>query len=366
LSIIQRHAWAEPFAESPTAITVDPNDLRTRAEAGDPEAQTTLGLLMMAQRVAGASESDGLGWIRSAAESGHAPAEFVLGTSLLSDPTASAKWLTRSATHGCAGAAGILALSYLGDQPAFGSRWLRYAAEQGDRMSQIMIGQAYGRGAYGLSVDKINAFAWLTVGTLDLDLQNAPLLAAASFSLTEISAALSPDDLRAAQDRTALYRSRYANRTHPMCGDAFPPVQNGGRSMSGEAPPTRTADSPSVAVTSSAELKKVLASAKQQTKPAVVVTVAAWAIADRTMEQETFTEPSVVSLLKGVVFIMLDVTSNAEDIKRVLAGYGVNGAPAFLAFDRNGDEILSARSSGYMATPRFVEWLNRVLEDNRR
>lgn len=362
-----QHTLAGTDTTSPIATQVDAHDLRARGEAGDVEAQTAIGALILGKQIPGASESEGLGWIQRAADRGHGPAEFLIGVNFLSasppDRAASAKWLTRSATHGCAGAAGILASSYLGDQDkaknqAPGIRWLRYAAEHGDWMSQLLLGQAYWRGAMGLPVDKVEAFAWISVAIKEIE--SAPHAAAALASLESVSASLPKADMRSAQRRAASYQARYKSGSLTLCSDSFPAMPHPQIPARAETPLLDHVNPPYIVVTSTNALNDALANAKRQGKLAVVAVLADWAIAAKDMERETFRASVVEPLLKHIVLIKLDVTSNSDDVRRVLATFGVPGSPALLAFDRDGNEIRATRFLGYMPADRFVEWVNML------
>ena len=71
------------------------------------------------------------------------------------------KYLHASAKNGCAGSAGILAIVSLSkDKFDIGLMWLRFAARNGDAVSQLTLGQSYIDGNLGLAKDVVEGFAW--------------------------------------------------------------------------------------------------------------------------------------------------------------------------------------------------------------
>jgi hypothetical protein len=71
------------------------------------------------------------------------------------------KYLHDSASQGCAGSAGILAIKYLSESKIkVGIMWLKYAAENGDAVSQTALGQYYISGEMGLKKDTTEGLAW--------------------------------------------------------------------------------------------------------------------------------------------------------------------------------------------------------------
>ena len=95
-------------------------DLRARAEAGDADAQTNLGVMYANGDGVPEDYTEAAAWYRKAAEQGHADAQFTLGQ-----------------------------MYFTGDDHAEASTWYRRAAEQDHVEAQYMLGWMYHFGYMG-------------------------------------------------------------------------------------------------------------------------------------------------------------------------------------------------------------------------
>ena len=182
------------------------DELRNKADEGDPSAQIDLGYRILGKRVE-KDYLDALKWYRKAAEQGHSEAQFILGylyhTGKIVEQNSSEakKWYLKAAKQGHASAEKNFRLLYAYDrtaekdsseikeyyrkkaergdaysQYALGlmydcglidyqigspeaSKWFRKAAEQGHSEAQNYLGVMYQRGQ-GLEKDYVEAYAW--------------------------------------------------------------------------------------------------------------------------------------------------------------------------------------------------------------
>lgn len=142
------------------------------AEAGDAEAQFTLASTLYH---AGAAEQ-AVGWLKKAAERKHPKAWRLLGDFHAKGVVAKGKvdhreaavCYQRAATLSDAAAMGRLADCYfegrgVGHSAFTGAKWLRMAAEAGDRGSARLLAMRLSEGD-GVSRDHAEAYRWLIVG----------------------------------------------------------------------------------------------------------------------------------------------------------------------------------------------------------
>lgn len=190
----------------PAAGTNDYEGLKARAEKGDAEAQSDLGLryskgdgvpedqgqavtwfrkaaaqgFAKAQLNLGVSYAKGAGvpqdraeavkWWRKASEQDLATAQFILGVcykkgeGVAQDYVEAAKWFRSAAEQGDAKAQYFLGLMYVSGEgvpkdSAEAVKWFRKAAEQGNAAAQYCLAQEYAGGG-GVSRDRVEAYKW--------------------------------------------------------------------------------------------------------------------------------------------------------------------------------------------------------------
>ena len=118
----------------------DTETIRTRAEAGDAEAQFLLGYMYSEGEGVSEDDREAVKWYRKAAEQGHANAQYELG------------WLYSSGND--VGGPGVP----VDDRESV--KWVRKAAEQEHIRAQIYLANCYARGGCGLSQDYGEAMKW--------------------------------------------------------------------------------------------------------------------------------------------------------------------------------------------------------------
>jgi uncharacterized protein len=165
-------------AETEAICRAVPEWLRAAARAGDPEAQASLGALLIdggcgtGERAMG----EGLAWLERASAQGHSDAAALLGdlylSGILAPPDA-----PRALRHYRRAAEGghVLAQHRLGillvaagdrDSREEGLYWLGAASSAGDGMAAVAVGLLHARGLHGVPRDACLASDWYEAGRL--------------------------------------------------------------------------------------------------------------------------------------------------------------------------------------------------------
>lgn len=150
----------------------DLESLEAKAQAGDPESETILGLGYHAGTLLKLDDTEALRLLRQAANRGFVGAEESMGIfcqigfGIPPDKAQAVFWYTKAAQHGSMDAATNLALMYsMGDgiqkDAAKAAIWFRRAAEAGDATAQLNVASLYHRGE-GVTQDDAQAVLWLT------------------------------------------------------------------------------------------------------------------------------------------------------------------------------------------------------------
>lgn len=186
-SAVQNHSLPEipaPAAGSrPSAYSLqararalkleDLQSLEARAQAGDPEAETTLALAYHDAVLLKRDDAEALRLLRKAAEHGFMAAQESLGifaeTGIAMPRPAPAEalvWYQKAVQQGSLDAATNIALMYAGGigvpkDPAQAASWFRRAAEGGDATAQYNLALRYMRGD-GVPKDYKESIHWLT------------------------------------------------------------------------------------------------------------------------------------------------------------------------------------------------------------
>jgi len=168
---VQPHAYA--LLAKARALTIsDLEPLEAKAQAGDPESETMLGLAYHAGTLLKMDDAKALRLLQDAASRGFVAAEEAMGIfcqagfGMAPDNVQAVSWYTKAAQHGSRDAATNLALIYAnGDgiqkDAAKAATWFRSAAEAGDATAQLNLAALYHRGE-GVPQDDTQAGLWLT------------------------------------------------------------------------------------------------------------------------------------------------------------------------------------------------------------
>ena len=151
----------------------DLQPLENKAEAGDPEAETTLGLAYHEGVLLNRNDAEALRLLHKAADQRFMAAEESLG--IFSEagvgmerpsPAEALEWYKKAVRQGSLDAATNIGLMYaegrgIPKNPAEAVIWLRKAAEGGDAAAQYNLALIYDRGN-GISKDEKESIRWLT------------------------------------------------------------------------------------------------------------------------------------------------------------------------------------------------------------
>ncbi len=152
------------------AQTPENDALRVRAEAGDAEAQFSLGSMYANGEGVPQDDAEAVRWFRLAADQGHARAQYNLGVMYANgrgvpeDDAEAVRWWRLAAEQGYARAQYNLGVMYANGRgvpqdDAEAVRWYRLAAEQGEADAQYNLALMYGTGE-GVPEDDAEAVRW--------------------------------------------------------------------------------------------------------------------------------------------------------------------------------------------------------------
>jgi hypothetical protein len=158
-----------------------------------------------------------------AAEGGFKEAQFILGVLLMqTDWAQSQKWLLRSDSKGCSGAAGLLGMKYLqkssGVPESVAYSWIRRGAEGGDAASQINIA-----GYLIRTNKKVEAYAWLKLIASEHKSDPMSTIMTAA-SIRKVESELDVLSLQNARKLSDIYTQKYSRSTYPFCSQSTPDI----------------------------------------------------------------------------------------------------------------------------------------------
>jgi TPR repeat protein len=165
-------APADALAEDP--VPLDPvEEIRARAEAGDPEAQYELGEMYRLGVKIPANEEEAVRWVRKAARAGNRDAQFEMalrfeaGAGVDQNDWRALRWFRKSADQGEVNAqhkVGLYLVRGKGARPdpVEAIEYLRAAAEQHHEGAQKLLAAAYFEGR-GVPRDTMQSRMWLEI-----------------------------------------------------------------------------------------------------------------------------------------------------------------------------------------------------------
>src|SRR5690606_18922109 len=113
------------------------------------------------------------------------------------------------------------------------------------------------------------------------------------------------------------------------------------------------------------ELRRQLAEARDQGRPAIVELSADWCISCKIMERDILNQPSVRSAgLDDFIRVQLDVTDNTPAQRAWMTEQQLFGPPAFLFIAGDGKELADLRIQGEMSREVFVRHMQAALGGN--
>lgn len=216
---------AAPKAEAPAApapavapqvgraIAPSTDKIAAAANAGDPVAETVIGLKYLDGQGIPADPVQAAKWLQKAADAGQAVAQYRLGTmyergqGVTANPAAAAKWYRAAADLGNRKAMHNLAVAFAEGSTgkkdmAESARWFSKAAALGLSDSQFNLAVLYERGD-GVPQSLIDAYKWYSIAAAAGDAESKTRLAVLSTQLPEA-------------DRAAAIRSAQAFKAAPL------------------------------------------------------------------------------------------------------------------------------------------------------
>lgn len=104
-----------------------------------------------------------------------------------------------------------------------------------------------------------------------------------------------------------------------------------------------------------------LEAANADGKTVMVDLYADWCVACKEFEKYTFPNPAVIDALSDTVWMQIDLTDNTPINLQFQDHFSVLGLPTIMFFNTQGQEMSSARVTGFMKAEPFAEHVNRIF-----
>jgi thiol:disulfide interchange protein DsbD len=114
-------------------------------------------------------------------------------------------------------------------------------------------------------------------------------------------------------------------------------------------------------VSSMEEFNQALAEANSEGKTVMLDLYADWCVACKEFEKYTFPDSQVVAALSDSVLMQIDLTDNTDSNIAFQEHFSVLGLPTILFFDTQGQELSTARVTGFMRAEPFSQHVNRLF-----
>jgi len=114
-------------------------------------------------------------------------------------------------------------------------------------------------------------------------------------------------------------------------------------------------------VTSMEDFNQALAEANSQGQTVMLDLYADWCVACKEFEKYTFPDSRVVAALSDSVLMQIDLTDNTDSNIAFQEHFSVLGLPTILFFDTQGQELSTARVTGFMRAEPFSQHVNRLF-----
>ena len=112
------------------------------------------------------------------------------------------------------------------------------------------------------------------------------------------------------------------------------------------------------------ELESAKAQAILDNRPLLLDFYADWCISCKVIEREVLANPEIAKRLQEFRTIRMDITRNTPEQTQLLNQYQLFGPPAFLFFDRNGQEITPLRLQGEVTVEEMAALLDQALSSS--
>lgn len=114
-------------------------------------------------------------------------------------------------------------------------------------------------------------------------------------------------------------------------------------------------------VSSLADFNQALAEANGQGQTVMLDLYADWCVACKEFEKYTFPDEKVVEALNNSVLMQIDLTDSSDSNLEFQERFSVLGLPTIMFFDMQGQEVSSARVTGFMKAEPFAQHVNSVF-----
>jgi thiol:disulfide interchange protein DsbD len=114
-------------------------------------------------------------------------------------------------------------------------------------------------------------------------------------------------------------------------------------------------------VSSIEDFNQALAEANAQGQTVMLDLYADWCVACKEFEKYTFADSQVVEALSGSVLMQIDLTDTTDNNIEFQEHFSVLGLPTILFFDAQGQEINTARVTGFMRAKPFAQHVNKLF-----
>ncbi len=98
-----------------------------------------------------------------------------------------------------------------------------------------------------------------------------------------------------------------------------------------------------------------------QNRPVIIDFYADWCIPCKELDKYTFSDENVISNADGFLLLKADLTStNSPAVKALKKQYGVRGVPTIVFINRDGNEMMQLRLTGYEPPKDFIQRLDKA------
>jgi len=111
------------------------------------------------------------------------------------------------------------------------------------------------------------------------------------------------------------------------------------------------------------DFNQALNRANAQGQTVMLDLYADWCVACKEFEKYTFPDKNVVKALSNTVLMQIDLTDSNDANFEFQEQFSVLGLPTIMFFDLQGQEMSSARVTGYMPAEPFAEHVNRLFSN---
>ncbi|PKG98015.1 protein-disulfide reductase DsbD [Paraglaciecola sp. MB-3u-78] len=114
-------------------------------------------------------------------------------------------------------------------------------------------------------------------------------------------------------------------------------------------------------VSSLEEFNQALSEANAQGQTVMLDLYADWCVACKEFEKYTFSDENVIKALSNSVLMQIDLTDSSEANLEFQKRFSVLGLPTIMFFDTQGQELDTARVTGFMRAAPFAQHINSLF-----